>query len=59
MIGADFDEILSAGEVAVMNARRLSLSDRRLQALHAAVLDILAKMVDQENPTRDSRSQHR
>ena len=50
---------LSAGEVAVMNARRLSLSDRRLQALHVAVLDILAKMVDQENSTRDSRSQHR
>jgi hypothetical protein len=50
---------LSAGEVAVMNARRLSLSDRRLQALHSAVLDILAEMVDQEKPTRDSRSQHR
>ena len=41
--------LLSAGEVAVMNARRLSLSDRKLQALHAAVLDILAEMMDQEN----------
>ena len=50
---------LSAGEVAVMNARRLSLSDRKLQALHAAVLDILAEMRDQENPKRDSRSQYR
>lgn len=40
---------LSAGEVAVMNARRLSLSDRKLQALHAAVLEILAEMMDQEN----------
>jgi hypothetical protein len=51
--------LLSAGEVAVMNARRLSLSDRKLQALHAAVLDIVAEMMDQENHERDSRPQHR
>ena len=41
--------LLSAGEVAVMNARRLSLSDRKLHALHAAVLDILAEMMDQKD----------
>jgi hypothetical protein len=40
---------LSAGEVAVMNARRLSVSDRALRALHDGVLDILAEMKDQEN----------
>lgn len=49
---------LSAGEIAVMHARRLSLSDRKLQALHAGVLDILTEMIDQENPKRDSRPQH-
>jgi uncharacterized protein DUF4350 len=49
---------LSAGEVAVMNARRLTLSDRKLEALHAGVLDILAEMVELEDPKRDSRSQH-
>lgn len=49
---------LSAGEIAVMNARRLSLSDRKLKALHDAVLDILTEMMDQEDPKRDSRPQH-
>jgi uncharacterized protein DUF4350 len=49
---------LSAGEVAVMSARRLTLSDRKLQALHAGVLDILTEMVELEDPKRDSRSQH-
>lgn len=49
---------LSAGEIAVMNARRLSLSDRKLRALHDAVLDILTEMMDQEDPKRDSRPQH-
>ena len=49
---------LSAGEVAVMSARRLALSDRKLHALHARVLDILAEMVEVEDPQRDSRSQH-
>lgn len=50
---------LSAGEIAVMSARRLSLSDRKLRALHDGVLDILTEMIDQEDPKRDSRSQHR
>jgi hypothetical protein len=49
---------LSAGEVAVMNARRLAISDRKLEALHDAVLEILSEMVELENPKRDSRSQH-
>jgi hypothetical protein len=49
---------LSAGEIAVMSARRLSISDRKLQALHDAVLEILTEMVELENPKRDSRSQH-
>jgi hypothetical protein len=49
---------LSAGEVAVMSARRLSISDRALRALHEGVLDILAEMKDQEKSKRDSRSQH-
>jgi hypothetical protein len=49
---------LSAGEIAVMNARRLSLSDRKLRALHDGVLDILTEMMDQEDPKRDSRPQH-
>lgn len=49
---------LSAGEIAVMNARRLSLSDRKLRALHDAVLDILTEMKHQEDPKRDSRPQH-
>lgn len=48
---------LSAGEVAVLNARRLSVSDRALRGLNDGVLDILAEMKDQEKPTRDSRSQ--
>jgi hypothetical protein len=49
---------LSAGEVAVLNARRLSVTDRALRALHDGALDILAEMKDQENSKRDSRSQH-
>jgi hypothetical protein len=49
---------LSAGESAVLNARRLSVSDRALRALHDRVLDLLAEMKDQENAQRDSRSQH-
>jgi hypothetical protein len=49
---------LSAGEVAVMSARRLSISDRKLKALHDGVLEILTEMVELENPKRDSRSQH-
>lgn len=49
---------LSAGEIAVMNARRLSISDRKLRALHDGVLDILTEMLDQEDPKRDSRPQH-
>lgn len=50
---------LSAGDIAVMSARRLAISDRKLQALHDGVLDILTEMLDQEDPKRDSRSQHR
>jgi hypothetical protein len=49
---------LSAGEIAVMSARRLSISDRKLRALHQGVLEILTEMVELENPKRDSRSQH-
>ncbi len=49
---------LSAGEIAVMNARRLSVSDRSLRALHEGVLDILSEMKDQEDNQRDSRPQH-
>jgi hypothetical protein len=49
---------LSAGEIAVMSARRLSISDRKLEALHDGVLEILTEMVELENPKRDSRSQH-
>jgi hypothetical protein len=49
---------LSAGEIATSNARRLSVSDRALRALHEGVLDILAEMKDQENAQRDRRSQH-
>lgn len=51
---------LSAGKVAVTNARRLSVSDPALDALHQRVLDILAEMNDQEEAQRDSSSaQHR
>jgi hypothetical protein len=42
-------EELSAGEVAVMNARRLTVSDRHLQALHQRALDILGEMKDQKD----------
>lgn len=49
---------LSAGEVAVLSARRLSVTDRALRALHDRALDILAEMKDQETSKRDSRSQH-
>jgi hypothetical protein len=49
---------LSAGEIAVMSARRLSISDRKLKALHDGVLEILTEMVELEKPKRDSRSQH-
>lgn len=49
---------LSAGEVAVMSARRLSISDRQLAKLHDQVLDILSEMVELEAPKRDSRPQH-
>jgi hypothetical protein len=49
---------LSAGEVAVMNARRLSVSDRALAALHQGVLDILTEVKDQEDVQGDSRAQH-
>jgi hypothetical protein len=49
---------LSAGEAAVMSARRLSISDRKLAALHDQVLDILSEMVELEAPKRDSRPQH-
>jgi hypothetical protein len=49
---------LSASEVAVMSARRLTISDRKLEALHAEVLEILSEMVELENPKRDSRPQH-
>jgi uncharacterized protein DUF4350 len=49
---------LSAGEIATLNARRLSMSERALRALHEGVLDILAEMKDQENAQRDRRSQH-
>jgi hypothetical protein len=49
---------LSAGEVAVMNARRLSVSDRALSALHQGVLDILTEVKDQEDVQGDSRAQH-
>ncbi len=47
---------LSAGKVAVTNARRLSVSDPALDALHQRVLDILAEMNDQEGSQRDSSS---
>jgi hypothetical protein len=40
---------LSAGEVAALSARRLSLSDRKLQALHDGVLEILTEMIELEN----------
>lgn len=50
---------LSAGKVALTNARRLSVSDPTLDALHQRVLDILAEMNDQEEAQRDSSSQHR
>lgn len=49
---------LSAGEVAVLSARRLSVTDRALRALHDGALDILAEIKDQETFKRDSRSQH-
>lgn len=49
---------LSAGEVAVSSARRLALPDRKLQALHSSVLEILMEMKEQEDPKRDSRPQH-
>lgn len=49
---------LSAAEVAVTSARRLSVSDAALDALHQRVLDILAEMKDQEDAQRDSSSQH-
>lgn len=49
---------LSAGETAVMSARPLSISDRKLAALHHQVLDILSEMVELEAPKRDSRPQH-
>jgi hypothetical protein len=49
---------LAAGEVAVMSARRLSISDRKLAALHDEALDILSQMVELEAPKRDSRPQH-
>lgn len=50
---------LSVGDIAVMSARRLAISDRKLRALHDGVLDILTEMIDQEDQKRDSRSQHR
>lgn len=49
---------LSAGEVAVTSARRLTLSNAALEALHQRVLDILAEMNDQEGPRRDGSTQH-
>jgi hypothetical protein len=51
-------ERLSAGEIAVRNARRLAVSDRALRALHEGILDILAQMKAEEDVQRDSRSQH-
>ncbi len=51
-------ERLSAGEIAVRNARRLAVSDRALRALHEGILEILAQMKAEEDVQRDSRSQH-
>jgi hypothetical protein len=52
-------ERLSAGEAAVLSARRLAISDRALSALHQRALDILAEMKDQEDAQRDRRPQYR
>ena len=51
-------EQLSAGEIAVRHARRLSVSDRALRGLHQGILDILAQMTAEKDVQRDSRSQH-
>jgi hypothetical protein len=48
---------LSAAEAAVLQARRLSISDRELAELHQRVLDILAEMKHDEGDS-DRGAQH-